>query len=187
MTQRKHVVLGFLTAYLMLCLGAATGVTLPGDHSVSRFDVSLAFFAFGGSIEADYDCPGKKVQILAHDSTGSFRSARQGTLVFTQPETPKFTTAWHFNTQDPSPNQVIATVSTAQTLGAWTVQLQEDPSVSTGFQVNPGPCTAASPTATPPPPAAPTPTPTPAGSCPSSYTYDARSGKCVRLGSTGLG
>jgi hypothetical protein len=185
MKQRMRIVLGFLIAYLILCLGAATGVTLPGDHSVRGFDVSLAFFAFGGSIEAVYDCPGKKVEIVAHDTTGSFRSARQGTLVFTQPGTPKFTTAWHFNSQDPSPNQVIATVSTAQTLGTWTVQLQEDPSVSTTFQVNPGTCPTASPTPTPT--LRSTPTPTPAVTCPSPYTYDARTGKCVRIGSTGLG
>ena len=45
MTQGKRIVIGFLIAYLIPCLGAATGVTLPGNHSVKGFDVSLAFFS----------------------------------------------------------------------------------------------------------------------------------------------
>src|SRR3989442_8019951 len=177
MMQRRHILLGSLAGDLILCLGAATGVTLPGSHTVKGLNASFAFFAFGGSIEAVIDCPGKKVMIVAHDTTGVFRSTGHGTLVFMQAGE-EFSTPWTFDRQNPSADQVIATVSTQSTSGTWTVHLQEDPSVATSFQVPTGPCQsqsstpAASPSPTPAPAPAPTPKPTPA--CPAQFVYDAR-------------
>jgi hypothetical protein len=188
MILRRHILLGYLAGYLILCLGAATGVTLPGSHTVTGFKPSLAFFAFGGSIEAVQDCQAKKVMIVAHDTTGSFRSTSHGTLVFMQAGE-GFTTPWTFDSQNPSTDQVIAAVSTQATSGTWTVHLQEDPSVATSFQVQAGPCP--SPTPTPPPtptsPRTPVRTPTPTPTCPSQFVYDTRTGRCVPIGSTGLG
>jgi hypothetical protein len=194
MTQRRHILLGFLAGYLMLCLGAATGVTLPGSHTVQGFNASFAFFAFGGSIEAVIDCPGKKVTIVAHDTTGTFRSTGHGTLVFMQAGE-AFTTPWSFDRQNPSNDQVIATVSTQSTSGTWTVHLQEDPSVATSFQVPSGPCPSPSagaipgtkPTSTPTSTPTPTPTPKPTPACPSQFVYDVRTARCVAIGSNGLG
>lgn len=212
MTQRLNILLGFLAGYLILCLGAATGVTLPGSHTARGFNASYAFFAFGGSIEASIDCPGKKVMIMAHDTTGAFRSTGRGTLVFMQAGE-QFTTPWTFDRQNPSSDQVIATVSTQSTSGTWTVHLQEDPSIVTSFQVPSGVCpspssaarptypptsappsTPSSPTPTPartPTPGltpTPTPTPKPTPACPSQFVYDARTGVCVAIGSNaGLG
>jgi hypothetical protein len=182
MILRRHILLGYLAGYLILCLGAATGATLPGRHTLAGFKPSLAFFAFGGSIEAVQDCPGRKVTIIGHDTAGSFRSTGHGTLVFTQAGE-GFTTAWTFDRQNPSNDQVIATVSTQATSGTWTVHLEEDPSVATTFQVQSGPCPPAAPTPTP----ARTPRPTPTPKCPSQLVYDARAGRCVSVGSTGLG
>ena len=203
--RRRDILLGFLAGYLILCLGAATGVTLPGSHSVKGFNPSLAFFAYGGSIEGSVDCPGKRVMIIAHDTTGAFRSTGHGILVFTQ-ASQRFTTGWTFDRQNPASDQVIATVSTQSTSGTWTVYLQEDPSITTSFQVPTGPCPSPSSTATPAPPpyvsptATPTPTPTPTSTpalrptprptpaCPSQFVYDARTGRCVAIGSNeGLG
>ena len=200
--RRRHILLGFLVGYLTLCLGAATGVTLPGSHSVKGFNASFAFFAFGGSIEAVIDCPGKKVMIVAHDTTGAFRSTGHGTLVFMQAGE-RYTTSWTFDRQNPSNDQVIATVSTQSTSGTWTVYLQEDPSVATSFQLPSGPCPSPSSTATPTPTPAfapaprptptpasvpartPTPRPTPTPTCPSQMAYDSRTGRCVPIGSNG--
>jgi hypothetical protein len=210
MTQRKHILLGFLIGYLTLCLGVATGVTLPGDHSIRGFEPSLAFSAFGGSIEARYVCQAKRVEVIGHDTTGSFRAVGRGTLVFEQPGTALFTTPWTWDRNSPSPDQVIAMVSTAQTVGRWTVHLQEDPTVLTAFQVDAGPCppsptpgqTVPAPTQRSPgptQPATPTPsgTPTPsnpaqapnrsAPACGAQYVYDSKTRRCVPLGSTGLG
>jgi hypothetical protein len=202
--QRRQILLGSLAGYLILCLGAATGVTLPGSHTVKGLNASFAFFAFGGSIEAVIDCPGKKVMIVAHDTTGVFRSTGHGTLVFMQAGE-EFSTPWTFDRQNPSSDQVIATVSTQSTSGTWTVHLQEDPSVATSFQVPSGACPSPSATATPTPTPAfaprrtPTPTPTatpvyapartptprPTPVCPSQLVYDARAGRCVPIGSNG--
>ena len=188
MTRRTDVLLGFLVGYLILCLGAATGVTLPGNHTVKGFDPSLAFFAFGGSIEAVYDCPARKLMVLAHDTTGAFRSTGQGTLVFTQAGE-EFTTPWTFDRQNPSADQVIATVSTQSTSGTWTIHLQEDPSVATTFRVPSGPCPSPTPAPTPAPTQTrtSTPTPKPTPRCPSQYVYDSRTARCIPIGSTGLG
>jgi hypothetical protein len=191
MTQRKHILLGFLIGYLTLCLGVATGVTLPGDHSIRGFEPSLAFSAFGGSIEARYDCRLQRVMIVAHDTTGSFRAAGKGNLVFEQPGTQPFATPWMWDRNNTATDQVIATVSTAQTVGRWSVHLEEDPSVTTAFQVDAGPCPA-SPAPTQPgtAPSQSTPSPTPSAStpaCGSGYLYDNRTRRCVPLGSTGLG
>jgi hypothetical protein len=183
MIRRRHILLGYLAGYLILCLGAATGVTLPGKHTPTGLKPSLAFFAFGGSIEAVQDCPAKKVMIVAHDTTGTFRSTGRGTLEFMQAGE-GFTTSWTFDKQNSSNDQVIATVSTQATSGTWTVHLQEDPSVATSFQVQSGACPAIS---TPKPTPTPARTPTPTPSCPSQFVYDARSGRCVAIGSTGLG
>jgi hypothetical protein len=154
MTQRKHILLAFLMGYLTLCLGVATGVTLPGDHSIRGFRPSLALSAFGGSIEARYLCQAKRVQIIGHDTTGSFRAAGSGTLVFEQPGNSRTTPRWAWNRNNPSPDQVIATISTSQTVGRWTVHLEEDPTVTTTFQVDTGPCPASpaqlAPAASPP-------------------------------------
>jgi hypothetical protein len=191
MVRRRHILLGFLGGYLILCVGAATGVTLPGSHTVKGFQPSLAFFAYGGSIEANYDCAHKQVRIIAHDTTGTFRSTGKGTLVFTQAGV-QFTTSWTFDRQNSQSDQVIATVSTASTSGTWTVHLQEDPSVSTTFDVPSGGC--ATPTPTPnsqsriprqstAPTLTPTPTPTP--SCRVQYVYDPRTRTCVPIGTNG--
>ena len=40
--QRRHILLGSLAGYLILCLGAATGVTLPGSHTVKGLNASFA-------------------------------------------------------------------------------------------------------------------------------------------------
>jgi hypothetical protein len=188
MTQRKHILLAFLIGYLTLCLGVATGVTLPGDHSIKGFEPSLAFSAFGGSIEARYICQTKRVQIIGHDTTGSFRAAGKGTLVFDQPGTTVFTTPWTWDRNNPSPDQVIATVSTAQTIGRWTVHLEEDPTVMTSFEVGAGPCPATpTPTPSPTPPNPPQAPSKSAPACGARYVYDSKAGRCVPLGSTGLG
>jgi hypothetical protein len=186
MILRRHILLGYLAAYLILCLGAATGVTLPGRHTLTGFKPSLAFFAFGGSIEAVQDCPAKKVMIVAHDTTGSFRATAHGTLVFMQAGE-GFTTPWTLDKQNPSNDQVIATVSTQATSGTWTVHLEEDPSVATSFQVPSGPCPPSTPRPTPTPAPAPPRTPTPTPTCPPQFVYDTRAGRCVAIGSTGLG
>lgn len=188
MVRRRHVLLGFLVGYLILCLGAATGVTLPGNHSVKGFDPSLAFFAYGGSIEANYDCSLKQVKIVAHDTAGNFRSTGKGMLVFMQAGV-QFTTGWTFDRQNSSSDQVIATVSTATTSGTWNVHLQEDPSIATTFQVPSGACPSPSTTPgqrlPPVPTSTPSPTPTPTPSCPAQYVYDVNTRSCVPIGSNG--
>jgi hypothetical protein len=199
MLRRRHILLGFLAAYLTLCVGAATGVTLPGNHSFKGFEPSLAFFAFGGSIEAVYDCPNKKVQIVAHDTTGNFRATGKGNLVFMQASM-QFLTEWTFDRQNSQSDQVIATVSTAITSGTWTVHLQEDPSESTTFTVPSGPCPtptatpssqsriprqSTGPTVTPTPAVTPARTPTPTPSCRAQFVYDPRTRSCVPIGTNG--
>ncbi len=200
MTPPKQVLLGFAIGYLVLFLGVATGATLPGDHTIEGFRPSLAFYAFGGSIEAAYNCSEKKVVVTAHDTQGSFRRTRRGTLVFKQGGN-TLTTPWTFNAQDPSNDQVIATVATGSSTGTWSVSLQEDPGVATTVQIPSGACPSPSsglrsgstpgatarPTPTPAPGTGARPTPTPTPVCQSPTVYDNRLARCVQLGSNGLG
>jgi hypothetical protein len=188
MTSPTRVVLGFVTGYLVLCLGLATGVSLPGNHGLKGFTPSLAFYAFGGSIEAAYNCSTKTVIVTAHDTQGSFRRTGHGTLVFKQGGN-SLTTPWAFDSKNPSNDQVIATVATGTSTGPWTIYLQEDPNESTTVQIPSGACatpsTAPTPTPTSRSTARPTPTPTP--TCPSPLVYDTRQARCVQLGGSGLG
>jgi hypothetical protein len=190
MTSPTRVVLGFVTGYLVLCLGVATGVSLPGNHGLRAFTPLLAFYAFGGSIEAAYNCSNKTVVVTAHDTQGSFRRTAHGTLVFKQGGN-SLTTPWAFDSKNPSNDQVIATVATGSSTGTWTIYLQEDPNESTTVQIPSGACTTptTSPTTTPTPASGSTtrPTPTPTPACPSPHVYDSRQAKCVQLGRTGLG
>src|SRR3984893_14668684 len=136
-TSPTRVVLGFVTGYSVLCFGVATWVSLPGNHGLRAFTPSLAFYAFGGSIEAAYNCSEKKVVVTPHDTQGAVRRTRRGTLLFKQGGN-TLTTPWTFNAQDPSNDQVIATVATGSSTGTWSVSLQEDPGVATTVQIPSG-------------------------------------------------
>lgn len=131
MTAPKRVLLGFAIGYLVLCLGAATGATLPVDHGIKGFSPSFAFNAqAGGSIEATYICQTKSVKVTAHDTQGFFRRTGHGTLIFKQGGN-SLTTPWTFNTRNSSPDQDIATVAVGTSSGMWSVSLKEDPTIST--------------------------------------------------------
>src|SRR3981081_1826649 len=117
MKAPTRVLLGFAIGYLVLCLGVATGATLPGDHGIKGFSPSLAFNAQAGeSIEATYVCQTKAVKVTAHDTQGFFRRMGHGTLIFKQGGN-SLSTPWSFNTRDPSPDQVIATVAAGSSTG----------------------------------------------------------------------
>jgi hypothetical protein len=137
MKAPTRVLLGFAIGYLVLCLGVATGATLPGDHGIRGFKPSFAFNAQAeGSIEATYDCHAKAVVVTAHDTQGFFRRTVHGYLIFKQGGN-SLSTPWSFNTRDPSPDQVIATVAAGSSTGLWSVSLKEDPSISTTVVIPP--------------------------------------------------
>lgn len=148
MTAPTRVLLGFAMGYLALCLGVATGATLPGDHSLRGFRPSLAFNAQAeASIEATYDCRAKAVVVTAHDTQGFFRRTGHGYLVFKQGGN-SLSTPWTFNTRDPNPDQVIAKVAVGSSTGTWSVSLREDSSISTTVVIpSGGSCPTSSPSA----------------------------------------
>jgi hypothetical protein len=182
MTAPTRVLLGFAIGYLVLCLGVATGATLPGDHGIGPFRPSLAFNAQGaGSIDATYDCGTKSVKVTAHDTQGFFRRTGHGTLIFKQGGN-ALSTPWNFNTRDPSSDQVIATVAVGSSTGEWSVSLKEDPSISTTVVIpSAGTCPPAGANARS---ASGQPTATPSNSPPSSGS---QSRPTPPLGANGLG
>jgi hypothetical protein len=146
MKAPTRVLLGFAIGYLVLCLGVATGATLPGDHGIRGFKPSFAFNAQGeGSIEATYDCHAKAVVVTAHDTQGFFRRTVHGYLIFKQGGN-SLSTPWSFNTRDPNPDQVIAKVAVGTSTGTWSVSLREDPTISTTVVIpTGGPCPSSTP------------------------------------------
>jgi hypothetical protein len=146
MKAPTRVLLGFAIGYLVLCLGVATGATLPGDHGIKGFSPSLAFNAQAGeSIEATYVCQTKAVKVTAHDTQGFFRRMGHGTLIFKQGGN-SLSTPWSFNTRDPNPDQVIARVAVGTSTGTWSVSLREDPTISTTVVIpTAGPCPSSTP------------------------------------------
>lgn len=128
----KGVLLGFGLGYLALCLGVASGATLPGDHNPIHRVLAAST---SESLEASYDCGSRNVTVTVHDGESTLRRLGAGIVTFTKGGIAYDRENWTFNTGEASSDQVIARLAPGLMAGDWTVTVDEASSLSAPFKV----------------------------------------------------